>query len=170
MQNFRISDGKQQNISLSSSKKFSQTYTFDESKCFVIEINGTLKAFDYNGVEITWNSGISSSSNQFSNIVVGGEYLYFSPHDGFMYCLDKKTGIVVWKSEYFNPSDTKLFIHNNILYAYSKNGNLNAFELKKGFSLLNQSFGEKGSDCFFNKENNLIYVATQRKICSFRPL
>ncbi len=86
-----------------------------------------------------------------------------------MYCLDKKTGTVVWKTAHETYFD-KIFIHNNMLYVYSKNGGLSVFDTKNGDLRIKQLFGEPSSDCFLNQENNLIYVATYKKICSFKPL
>lgn len=95
--------------------------------------DGSLVALDFKG-RLKWKNTLSGSGNRFTSAssapIVGKVCLYSSSLESGIYCLNKKTGKVIWKTSVGSHSD--LLLYGSYLFYSTHDGKVLALDQKSG--------------------------------------
>ena len=95
--------------------------------------DGSLFALNFKG-QLKWKHVLSDSGNRFTSAsstpVMGKTCLYSSSLESGLYCLNKKTGKIIWKTGVGSHSD--LLLYGSYLFYSTHDGKLLALDQKSG--------------------------------------
>jgi len=107
------------NGSIAWNKNFSSKITggstlYDSSAIIFGTISGMLYALDINNGEIKWS--FKTNGTITSSPLTSGKYVYCTSFDSYVYCLDGRTGTLLWKYLMENKSRTTPVVWKDYLF------------------------------------------------------
>ena len=120
--------------------------------------DGSLVALDFKG-RLKWKYALSNSGNRFttasSSPVMGKTCLYSSSLESGIYCLDKNTGTVIWKTDVGSYGD--LLLYGSELFYSTHDGKILALDQKSGKQIWSHDVPESVATSPVLYKNILIY-------------
>lgn len=99
---------------------------------------------------------------------IAGDKLFVGADNYYMYCLDKKTGKLLWRFKTGGPIDTSPAIHNDKLFIGSFDGNMYCLDVNDGSVIWSTNVGTEieSSPAVFN--DNVYFGATDGKVYALK--
>lgn len=147
----------------------------------LLPVGNGVQCYDIASGEKQWQTGMPCCSQYNSSFatsrLLAARGRVIAPTNGSLYCLDVKTGKILWKDDQnaTNGNNDPL-LHNEVVYISSAGkGRLVGFDLFTGQLLMNeaspnQSTNITSTNVILNKEKNLLYAVDFRNAIAFRPV
>lgn len=120
--------------------------------------DGSLLALDFKG-RLKWRRALSNAGNRFttaaSSPVMGKTCLYSSSLESGVYCLNKKTGKVIWKTGVGSHGD--LLLYSSQLFYSTHDGRVLALDQKSGKQIWSHSVSQSIATSPVLYKNILVY-------------
>ncbi|MGK9367623.1 PQQ-binding-like beta-propeller repeat protein [Melioribacter sp. Ez-97] len=87
---------------------------------------GKVYCYDLETLQEYWVNDISKDAVN-DNLIIHDNKIFYTSDDGFLYCIDARTGIFIWRWKYRkedNLSNSDLIISSNSIFAVSNDGRL----------------------------------------------
>ncbi|MCB1042447.1 MAG: PQQ-binding-like beta-propeller repeat protein [Acidobacteria bacterium] len=126
-------------------------------------IDGT-KTGDVTATAAKWHRGNDDFGRTMSTAAIADGLLYITDLDGFLYCLDVKTGNLFWKHDLFSAVWGSPVIIDGKVYIGDEDGDVCILKHSKELKVLNEI--NMGSAVYTTPSaaNGVLYIATRNKL------
>jgi len=146
------------------------TPVIDNNIIYIGSNSGKLFAYHVKNQKVIWTFSTNQleerSKQLFSKVHVNGDKLYFGASNKNVYCLDKKSGKLIWDYAVDHWIKATPVYYDNTLYAATLNGTIYAIQENKGKAICKwrKKVAEHGFETDLAASENGIYGITQNFI------